>query len=380
MNNDSKLSSILLFLASYPFTKKLNAIGISNLPTALKAYQNTKKEDLKNDVKQKMHAYFMTLFHSSAAFSGLFGRYPKLIQAHAIVGIGAAVKDSITVRKEEEERARLEAERRAESRGGSISRTLQNWIFGSTSSSSEEDDDDGKDNKDNKEDTKEEEVVSVLRTISSVSAAAESEKEAGSSPTKQEVQEVVDAAKSKGQKLSFKKRFFKKSSKSSSNKKDAKDTSIIPSMTPASASSLSSSPSSPASTVTSTPSRSTNANKPKKSKTVKAQKVLKRTKSILKGKRDSSTDDIIWGVFQASFVLLDQTIGKALAYAWLLFLLTVLEEAVFNPKLSKEQRLKRFCWILATGYFSGKLVLPDWSAIAGESTVGTVGQGGDSVY
>mmetsp|Transcript_3785 Transcript_3785/g.8520 ORF Transcript_3785/g.8520 Transcript_3785/m.8520 type:complete len:85 (-) Transcript_3785:822-1076(-) len=66
---------------------------------------------------------------------------------------------------------------------------------------------------------------------------------------------------------------------------------------------------------------------------------------------------------------------KGLAYAWLLFLLTILEEAVFNPKLNKEQRLKRFCWIVATGYYSGKLVLPDWNAIAG----GSAADGGSAV-
>ena len=72
-------------------------------------------------------------------------------------------------------------------------------------------------------------------------------------------------------------------------------------------------------------------------------------------------------MFQSSFVLLDQTIGKALAYAWLLFLLTILEEAILNPKLNKEQRLKRLGWIIITGYYSGRLVLPDWKAIAGEN-------------
>mmetsp|Transcript_5069 Transcript_5069/g.11053 ORF Transcript_5069/g.11053 Transcript_5069/m.11053 type:complete len:174 (+) Transcript_5069:364-885(+) len=131
---DSKISSILIFLASYPFTKKLNAIGISSLPAALKAYQNTKNEDLKNDVKKKAYAYFVSIFHSSAVFSGIFGRYPRLIQANAIVGIGVAVKESIAVRKEDEERARLEAERRAQSSisGPSISSRLKNWMFGSS--------------------------------------------------------------------------------------------------------------------------------------------------------------------------------------------------------------------------------------------------------
>lgn len=103
------------------------------------------------------------------------------------------------------------------------------------------------------------------------------------------------------------------------------------------------------------------------SKTAKAQSAVKKTKSIIKGKRDSATDDIIWGVFQAFFVLLDQTIGKALAHAWLLFLLTILEEALLNPKLNKEQRLKRLLWIIATGYFSGRLVLPDWNTIVGRT-------------
>ena len=90
-SGDSKISSVLLFLVSYPFAskvnKKLNAVGISSLPAAIKAYRTISADDIKKDVKRKMYAYLVSLFHSSAVISGLFGRYPRLIQAHAIVGI-----------------------------------------------------------------------------------------------------------------------------------------------------------------------------------------------------------------------------------------------------------------------------------------------------
>jgi hypothetical protein len=235
-----------------------------------------------------MYACLISLFHSSAVFSGLFGRYPRLIQAHAIVGIAAAVKNSIVFRKEREEQARLEAERRAmeKGRGGSMSRWVKGWMFGPSSSTLTEN---GK-----KDDEKD-----------------------GSSESQNEPDQKATIKENKG----LRKRF-------SFGKKEK------------------------AAPVT---------------KTAKAQSAVKKTKSIIKGKRDSATDDIIWGVFQASFVLLDQTIGKALAYAWLLFLLTILEEALLNPKLKKEQRLKRVLWIVATGYISGRLVLPDWNTIVGRT-------------
>ncbi len=300
-NGDSKVSSVLLFVLSYPFAsktnKKLNAVGISSLPAAIKACRTTNADDIKKNVKRKMYACLISLFHSSAVFSGLFGRYPRLIQAHAIVGIAAAVKDSIVFRKEQEEQARLEAERRAieRGRGGSMSRWVKGWIFGPSSSTLTEND--------TKEDEKD-----------------------GSSESQNDLS-VPDQKATIKENKGLRKRF-------GFGKKEKVETISVTSPAPV-------------------------------TKTAKAQSAVKKTKSIIKGKRDSATDDIIWGVFQASFVLLDQTIGKALAYAWLLFLLTILEEALLNPKLKKNQRMKRLLWIMVTGYFSGRLVLPDWNTIVG---------------
>ena len=344
-NGDSKISSVLLFLLSYPFAnkvnKKLNAVGISSLPAAIKTYRTISADDIKKDVKRKMYAYLVSLFHSSAVISGLFGRYPRLIQAHAIVGIGAAVKDSILLRRQKEEEARLEAERRAaeKARGGSMTRWVKGWMFGSSPSSVGDNDDTSSHDGNAEDDAKGDQDGS---------SESEVNQQAISSSQTQVQDGLLDSASRKEEKKNLRKRFgFGK-------KKDETKSEVV---TP-----------SPAPSTTKSQPEKKKTPKPKGYKTAKAQSAVKRTKSIIKGKRDSATDDIIWGVFQSSFVLLDQTIGKALAYAWLLFLLTILEEAILNPKLNKEQRMKRLGWIVITGYFSGRLVLPDWNAIAGENT------------
>lgn len=87
-----------------------------------------------------------------------------------------------------------------------------------------------------------------------------------------------------------------------------------------------------------------------------AQQGVMKAKSILAGKRDSATDDIIWGVIQISFVFFNQTYLQAVGHAWMIFLLTILEEAVFNPKLDKKQKGKRVVWVVITGYMTDKLV------------------------
>ena len=338
-NGDSKISSVLLFLISYPFAKKvnkrLNAVGISSLPAAIKAYRTTSADDIKKDVKRKMYAHLVSLFHSSAVVSGLFGRHPRLIQVHAIVGIGAAVKDSIVLRRQKEEEARLEAERRAaeKARGASMTRWVKGLMFGSSSSSI--------DDNDNVTDSDSSYIDSDTKEVDgALSESGVMYQQAISSSQRDDAQRELPDASKKEEKNSLRKRF-------GFGKKKKKE---IQSATSSSA------PAQP---------EKKRKTKPKGYKTAKAQSAVKRTKSIIKGKRDSATDDIIWGIFQTSFVLLDQNIGKALAYAWLLFLLTILEEALLNPKLNKEQRLRRLGWIVVTGYYSGKLVLPDWNTIAG---------------
>lgn len=88
-----------------------------------------------------------------------------------------------------------------------------------------------------------------------------------------------------------------------------------------------------------------------------AQKGCHKARQILAGHRDSATDDILWGVFQAVFVFYhNQTYLQALWHAWMVLLLTILEEAIFNPKLNRKQKGRRILWIVVTGYLSGKLV------------------------
>ena len=88
-----------------------------------------------------------------------------------------------------------------------------------------------------------------------------------------------------------------------------------------------------------------------------AQKAAQKAKQLLAGKgRDSATDDICWGIMQICFVWLNSTTLQAVGTAWMIFLLTVMEEAVFNPKLTKNQKIRKACWILAVAYGSGKLV------------------------
>lgn len=40
----------------------------------------------------------------------------------------------------------------------------------------------------------------------------------------------------------------------------------------------------------------------------------------------------------------------------MIFLLTILEEVVFNPKLDRKQKGKRVVLVVVTGYMTGKLV------------------------
>lgn len=88
----------------------------------------------------------------------------------------------------------------------------------------------------------------------------------------------------------------------------------------------------------------------------KTQQTLKKAKSILSGKRDSAIDDIIWGVLQVSFVFFNQSNLQAIGHAWMVFLLTILDEAVFNPRLDSNQKMKQVAWVSFVGYMSGKLI------------------------
>jgi hypothetical protein len=217
-----KIPSAVLFLVSSLFTQKLNAIGIANLPVAIRAFQ---KAD-----KKKLWLYVNGLFQSSVVVSGLFNKWPSIIQVNAIWNIVNAVKESIDARKEEEENDNIKQTEEKPS----VSRTIKNFFF---------------------------------------------------SPSQKEPQEKTILS--------------------------AEET---------------------------------------------AQQGVKRAKSILAGKRDSATDDVVWGVLQISFVFFNQTYFQAVGHAWMVFLLTILEDAVFNPKLDKKQKSKRLICVVISGYMTGKLV------------------------
>jgi hypothetical protein len=88
------------------------------------------------------------------------------------------------------------------------------------------------------------------------------------------------------------------------------------------------------------------------------------------------TDDILWGLFQISFVFIFSSDGgtdsalfnylqysathmtkwQAVGTAWMVFLLTVVEEAVLNPNLNGEEKLKKAGKITLFGIATGKLL------------------------
>ncbi|KAL3925323.1 MAG: hypothetical protein SGILL_000480 [Bacillariaceae sp.] len=109
----------------------------------------------------------------------------------------------------------------------------------------------------------------------------------------------------------------------------------------------------------------------------KAREHVRHAKQLLKtGKRESVTDDMLWGLFQILFVFVFSSDGgtssalfnylhysatnmtkwQGVGTAWMIFLLTVIEEAVLNPKLSGEEKLKKAGWIAAVAVTTGKLV------------------------
>jgi hypothetical protein len=108
-----------------------------------------------------------------------------------------------------------------------------------------------------------------------------------------------------------------------------------------------------------------------------AREHVKHAKRLLNtGKRESVTDDILWGLFQISFVFIFSSDGgtdsalfnylqysathmtkwQAVGTAWMVFLLTVVEEAVLNPNLNGEEKLKKAGKITLFGIATGKLL------------------------
>ncbi|KAG7345859.1 hypothetical protein IV203_038806 [Nitzschia inconspicua] len=82
---------------------------------------------------------------------------------------------------------------------------------------------------------------------------------------------------------------------------------------------------------------------------------VQKAKLVVQGHRESNMDDIIWGFLQIAFIYNDWTHWQTCVVAWLVFLLTVLEEAVLDPSLSSKQKWRKAVWIGAMAAGSGKL-------------------------
>jgi hypothetical protein len=82
---------------------------------------------------------------------------------------------------------------------------------------------------------------------------------------------------------------------------------------------------------------------------------VKKAKLVVQGHRESVWDDIVWGALQIAFIYHDWTNWQTFVVAWLVFLLTVLEEAILDPSLSKKQKWRKAMWIGAVAVTTGKL-------------------------
>lgn len=258
---DGLLSLALFFGSNVFITTKLNAVGISTLPAAVRTFRERVEHDpvKKRELVKKGLLWSARFLHCAAVVGGLRGAWPKMIKVDAVWRIVGSVKESIETRLEkeaevtaavlaEEERKRKSKREKVKRKFFSLSRFIKNLLLGGTSDKIDNDEDE--------------------------------------SPAK-----------------------------------EGSDGSDDP-----------------------------------KSKTDVTRHGVSKARRVLKGKRDSATDDLLWGVFQISFVVFDQGRFEAVGHAWLVFMLSVLEEAVLNPDLKPEQKVKKVAIIAAVAYASGKLV------------------------
>jgi hypothetical protein len=102
-------------LSSSVFKSKINAIGISNLPVALQAINNARKQgDFVND-------------NYSFVTAGVFSIWPDLIQLNAILNIAMGVKESIDARNK---KLMEESQQQAEQPQAKTRRSLTNLVEG----------------------------------------------------------------------------------------------------------------------------------------------------------------------------------------------------------------------------------------------------------
>lgn len=231
-----RLSSIALFFFSSIFTRKLNAIGISNLPVALQSFADAKKAAYQKGLLKYAEGALLTI----VVAAGFLNKWHHLIKANAVLNIAMGVKESIDTRNMKVEEAKRLAEQRKHM------------------------------------------PVSKIRQF---------------------------FRKIKERLLQWRNKVFR----IKKPKEEEED--------------------------------------PKKKK---KQLVVNKAKALLAGRRDSATDDILWGVFQVSLVFFDAGNMRAMGHAAMVFLLHAFEETFLNDELTWKQKRNKIIWLAMTGYMSGK--------------------------
>jgi hypothetical protein len=82
---------------------------------------------------------------------------------------------------------------------------------------------------------------------------------------------------------------------------------------------------------------------------------IQKAKLVVQGQRESAIDDLIWGALQIALIYYDWTHWQTLVMAWMIFLLTVLEEAWLDESLTSEKKWRKAMWIAAAAIATGKL-------------------------
>lgn len=299
----TRLDEITIFLVTNLFTSKLNALGISNLPTAISTVRAAFADGKK---KQKGRlVYAAGIFNSLVVVSGLTGRWPYLIKTNAIANILNGVKESIAARKNAESLSEAEVESQQVHRKRSIiSNFFKSRFFSSHKDS----------------DTKKDTIASTKETNATDSSSSVTADEMPTESTGSQATKANDSSTNS----SLKSRFF-------SSRKSSKES-------------------------VSTSASNSSSSEERTNEKRRRKKTVKKAKSLLAGKRESSMDDVIWGVFQIALVVFDVGRWQAIGHAWMVFLLHVLEETYLNDELTHKQKMRKFGYLTVTAYVSGRLV------------------------
>lgn len=294
----TRLDEICIFLTMNVFTSKVNALGISNLPSAIQAVRAAWKDDKKK--KQGSIVYVAGIFNSLVVVSGLTGRWPILIKTNVVANILNGVKESIEARKKAESMTEEQVNAQGKPRKRSVlSNAIKNRFFSSRN--------------DNK---KEDQLAGSKESVDESADTGSSASDVAASATTKRGTETASSTTS-----SVKKRFW-------SSRKDSTDS-------------------------TADSKKQTQESKYDESR---RKKTLVKAQALLAGKRESSMDDIIWGIFQISLVIFDLTRWQAMGRAWMVYLLHVLEETAFSTKLTRKQKTRKIAYLAITAYASGRVL------------------------